>query len=118
VLPYIGSRNGLQAHPSVSGVVPLRLMTIRPSPRGVASGRRILHNTQGKRPSPSRAALSYTAVVVRGGWTMTRKFLLVCGILSSLMYVLMDVVSGLRYEGYSFAAYTVSELSALGAPTR
>jgi len=49
---------------------------------------------------------------------MTRKFLLVCGILSSVMYIFMDVVSGLRYDGYSFAAHTVSELSALGATTR
>lgn len=49
---------------------------------------------------------------------MTRKFLLSCGILSSLMYVFMDVVSGLRYDGYSFAAHTVSELSATGTATR
>jgi hypothetical protein len=44
--------------------------------------------------------------------------LLICGILSSLLYVAMNIVGAVRYEGYSFVSQTVSELSAIGAPTR
>ena len=46
------------------------------------------------------------------------KALLVCGILSSLLYVAMNVFVPMQCEGYSSASQTVSELSAIGAPTR
>jgi len=49
---------------------------------------------------------------------MLRRALLVCGILSSLLYVAMNVVVPMQWEGYSSASQTVSELSAIGAPTR
>jgi hypothetical protein len=49
---------------------------------------------------------------------MLRKVLLVCGILSSLTYVMMNVFVPVQWEGYSLASQTVSELSAIGAPTR
>ena len=49
---------------------------------------------------------------------MTRRVLLVCGILSSLLYVAMNVFVAMEWEGYSSASQTVSELSAIGAPTR
>jgi hypothetical protein len=49
---------------------------------------------------------------------MARKVLLVCGILSSLLYVAMNVFVAMQWEGYSSASQTVSELSAIGAPTR
>ena len=49
---------------------------------------------------------------------MARKILLVCGILSSMLYVAMNVIAAMLYEGYSSASQTVSELSAIGAPTR
>jgi Protein of unknown function (DUF998) len=49
---------------------------------------------------------------------MVRKLLLVCGILSSLLYVAMIVFVPMQFEGYSSASQTVSELSAIGAPTR
>src|SRR6476646_6090220 len=49
---------------------------------------------------------------------MTRDILLVCGIFSSLLYVAMNVFIPMRWEGYSSASQTVSELSAIGAPTR
>jgi membrane protease YdiL (CAAX protease family) len=49
---------------------------------------------------------------------MIRKALLVCGVLSSLVYVAANVVAGLSWDGYSFADQTISELSALGAPSR
>lgn len=46
-----------------------------------------------------------------------RRVLLLCGILSSLLYVTTVVVAGLRWETYSAASQTVSELFAIGAPT-
>jgi hypothetical protein len=49
---------------------------------------------------------------------MIRKILLVCGVLSSLLYVAMNVFVPMQWEGYSSASQTVSELSAIGAPTR
>jgi hypothetical protein len=49
---------------------------------------------------------------------MVLKLLLVCGILSSLLYVAMNVFVPMLFEGYSLASQTVSELSAIGAPTR
>lgn len=49
---------------------------------------------------------------------MLRKFLLLCGILSSLIYVAADLVAATLSAGYSYMDQTVSELSAIGAPTR
>lgn len=49
---------------------------------------------------------------------MIRRTLLVCGILSSILYAAMTVFVALQWEGYSSASQTVSELSAIGAPTR
>lgn len=46
------------------------------------------------------------------------KFLLICGILASLLHFGMNIIIPMYFEGYSSAAYTVSELSAIGAPTR
>jgi|SRR5690242_6690511 uncharacterized protein DUF998 len=49
---------------------------------------------------------------------MVRKALLVCGILSSLLYIVMNIFVPLQWEAYSLTSQTVSELSAIGAPTR
>jgi hypothetical protein len=49
---------------------------------------------------------------------MARKILLVCGIFASFIYVGSDVLAALRWEGYSYISQTVSELRAIGAPTR
>ncbi len=46
------------------------------------------------------------------------KVLLLCGILSSLLYVATDVLASWRYESYSYTDQTYSELLATGAPTR
>ena len=46
------------------------------------------------------------------------KNLLICGILSSLLYVLMNIFVPLLFEGYNIPSQTVSELSAINAPTR
>lgn len=49
---------------------------------------------------------------------MLRKVLLVCGIVAAAIYVGSDIVAALRWEGYDYAAQSVSELRAVGAPTR
>lgn len=49
---------------------------------------------------------------------ITRKGLLICGILSSFLYVIMNIVTAVLYEGYNSVSQTVSELSAIDAPTR
>jgi len=49
---------------------------------------------------------------------MLRKALLICGVLSSLLYIAINVFVATQWEGYSVASRTVSELSAIGAPTR
>src|SRR5687767_3283881 len=49
---------------------------------------------------------------------MVRKVLLICGLLSSLLYIGADILAAMRYKGYSYTDQTISELSAIGAPTR
>lgn len=49
---------------------------------------------------------------------MVRKVLLSCGIASSVLYLAMLIVAPLRYPGYSSFSQTISELSAIGAPSR
>jgi Protein of unknown function (DUF998) len=49
---------------------------------------------------------------------MGRKLLLGCGILSSLAYVAANVLGARRWRDYSLASHTISELSAMGAPSR
>lgn len=49
---------------------------------------------------------------------MCIKFLLWCGIISSLYYVSLNVIVPHYWPAYDAAAQTVSELSAVGAPTR
>ena len=43
---------------------------------------------------------------------------LLCGILSSLLYALINVIVAMQWQGYDSMSYTVSELSAVAAPTR
>ena len=47
-----------------------------------------------------------------------RKALLTCGILGGVLYVAMTLFVGMLWDGYSAADQTISELSAIGAPTR
>jgi hypothetical protein len=49
---------------------------------------------------------------------MVRRILLVCGILSSGLYVAMNILGAMRFAGYSSVSQSVSELSALAAPSR
>ena len=48
---------------------------------------------------------------------MVRKVLLVCGILSSLLYVAATILGAMRWEGYSSTSQSVSELIAIDAPS-
>jgi len=49
---------------------------------------------------------------------MGRKFLLFCGVFASLLYIAMNIFIPPLYEGYNWVTQTVSELSAVDAPTR
>jgi Protein of unknown function (DUF998) len=49
---------------------------------------------------------------------MVRKILLGCGIVSSVLYIAVDVLGTLRYAGYSYADQEFSELTAQGSPVR
>lgn len=45
------------------------------------------------------------------------RILLLCGVLSSVLYVVIDVIGALNYPGYDYSAQAISEMSAIGAPT-
>lgn len=49
---------------------------------------------------------------------MVRKVLLICGILSSVLYIGTDILAVMRWEAYSYTSQSVSELMAIEAPTR
>jgi hypothetical protein len=49
---------------------------------------------------------------------MARKVLLGCGIAASVLYVVMDAIGARRFSGYSYTSQAISELSAIGAPSR
>ncbi len=49
---------------------------------------------------------------------MMKRALLLCGVISPLLYALADALAGLRWDGYSFRDQTISELGAIGAPSR
>lgn len=55
--------------------------------------------------------------MAEGRFTL-RTILLTCGILASLLYAAMNVFIPMGWPGYSSASQTISELSAIGAPTR
>ncbi len=47
---------------------------------------------------------------------LPRRAAMVAGVLSSLVYVVVDLLSAARYPGYSLMNQAISELSAIGAP--
>jgi Protein of unknown function (DUF998) len=49
---------------------------------------------------------------------LLRKALLVCGVLASVLYIATDLLAVMRWDEYSYASQTVSELIAIDAPTR
>src|SRR5438270_5832847 len=52
------------------------------------------------------------------GKVLLKKILLVCGTASSLLYIAMNIFVPMWFPGYNSASQTVSELSAVDAPTR
>jgi hypothetical protein len=52
------------------------------------------------------------------GKVLLKQVLLVCGIFSSLVYAGADILGGVLWKGYSFTSQPVSDLSAIGAPSR
>lgn len=52
------------------------------------------------------------------GSETVRRALLLCGILSSVYYAAVTAFVATRWEGYSSTSQVISELSAIGAPTR
>jgi hypothetical protein len=60
---------------------------------------------------PTSAARHDSTTMQFDGW------LLVCGILSGILYPTADIVAALRYPGFSYTDQAVSELFAIGAPT-
>lgn len=49
---------------------------------------------------------------------MLSRLLLACGLLAALLFVGADLVAGAQWKGYNFISKSISELSAIGAPTR
>ncbi len=52
------------------------------------------------------------------GLTTSQRLLLASGALSTLLYIAMNVFVPLQWESYDSVSQTISELSAIGAPTR
>ena len=57
-------------------------------------------------------------IVLRNNSDSMRRALLICGIISTVWYVVINIYVPNQYEGYNILSYTVSELSAVGSPTR
>src|SRR5579864_1261098 len=49
---------------------------------------------------------------------MARKLLLACGLAASLLYIAMNIFVPMQWDAYSSFSQTISELSAVDAPTR
>jgi protein-S-isoprenylcysteine O-methyltransferase Ste14 len=52
------------------------------------------------------------------GNVLLKKTLLICGILSSFLYVALTIIGAMQWEGYNSISQTVSELFAIDAPSR
>jgi hypothetical protein len=64
---------------------------------------------------PAAPASLHTPAAGRRHWT---RALLACGVASTLLYFGMDVLAASLYDGYVYTDQTISELSAIDAPTR
>lgn len=71
------------------------------------------------RPAVTAGTVVASSSQERAPWpTGVRQGLLICGIVSSLLYVALNILGALLYPGYSLASQTISELYAIGAPPR
>jgi len=62
-----------------------------------------------------------TTISVSTGFSekvLLKKSLLLCGILSSLLFVGIDILAANQWDGYSYTGQSFSELTAIEAPTR
>lgn len=66
----------------------------------------------------TETVLQETVEVRKPGSGSARKILLLCGLLSSVWYVIINLFVPSYFPGYHSASQVVSELSAVGAPTR
>ena len=57
-------------------------------------------------------------IILKNDTEKMQNGLMICGILSSVWYFVINAFVPMQYEGYSISSLTVSELSAIGAPTR
>jgi len=81
------------------------------------TSRRRLMSIVTQRSTVSRA---HAPTINEPGWIGARRASLACGVVSSLLYVIsIDVIAALRYPDYhGYTSQMVSELMAVGAPTR
>ena len=63
-------------------------------------------------------AVSVTLLPLRSISPRTLKLMLACGAVSSLVYALVNVIVAAQWPAYDVSSQTISELSAIGAPTR
>jgi hypothetical protein len=54
----------------------------------------------------------------RSSPSVVANVLLVCGVAASLLYVVANVLGAIVWDGYSLKSFTISELSAIEAPSR
>ncbi|MBL9013739.1 MAG: DUF998 domain-containing protein [Myxococcales bacterium] len=50
--------------------------------------------------------------------TVDTRALLACGVIAGVFYAAADLIGGLHWRGYSFRTTTISELNAIGSPSR
>jgi CubicO group peptidase (beta-lactamase class C family) len=65
--------------------------------------------TEERRPTLTKAVQDRGAL---------HRLLLISGVLAALLYVATDILGGLLYQGYSFTSQAISELAAVGAPSK
>ena len=68
--------------------------------------------------APYKCANEQLDVRISTAHKITQNLALISGLLSSLVYAIADIVCSILYDGYSYTSQTVSELSAIDAPTR
>jgi hypothetical protein len=91
------------------------LRSVRGSGAAEAPSSNSFHNFDDEREYPEQIT---PARLVYDGAVIARRLLLLCGIVASSLYVAMNLVVPMRWPEYSSFAQTVSELSAIDAPTR
>lgn len=69
-------------------------------------------------PETTKPKTPSTASINKHADERLRRSLLMCGIISSLLYIALNIFVPMRWPSYNSASQTVSELSAIGAPTR